>query len=104
MFDPTKIHREPQRVNFINAFNAFMNNFTVEIKDGKKNYILKLWNFAEKDFYNMEKEANEIISNPSDATFVRKTYEREDFMACVEAAEYCGIYLSIADHLVAEEA
>lgn len=101
MFNPTNVSIS-SRKGFRNAFGNFMTNFIVSVKeDGNKTYILKTWNSVEEDFYNMEKEANKIISNASDAAFVRKTYEREDFLACVEEAEFSGFYLSIPDHLVA---
>ena len=100
MFNPTNVSIS-SRKGFRDAFGNFMANFTVSVKDGNKTYILKTWNSVEEDFYSMEKEANKIISNASDAAFVCKTYEREDFLACVEEAESCGFYLSIPDHLVA---
>ena len=100
MFDPSNVSISSNRKSFRDAFGNFMANFTVVItKDGNEIYILKTGNSVEKDFYKMEKEANEIIYDPSDADFVHKTYERKDFLACVEEAERCGFYLSIPDHL-----
>ena len=102
LFDPTNIRRVPDRLGFINAFNSFMSNFTVKVEGEEKKYILKTFNSVEKDFQTMEEEANKIIGNSSDARYVRKSYGRKDFMACVESADSCGIYLSIPDHLVSE--
>ena len=103
MFDFTNI-QIPQRVAFRNAYNAFIGNFSVRINGEKKEYILKTFNSVEKDFYEMEKEANKIIYDPKDRRFVRNIYESDSFMECVEAADKAGVFLSISDHLVAEEA
>lgn len=103
MFDFTNI-QIPQRVAFRNAYNAFISNFSVRVNGEKKEYILKTFNTVEKDFYEMEKEANKIIYDPKDRRFVRAIYESDNFMDCVKAADKAGVFLSIPDHLVAEEA
>ena len=103
MFDFTNI-KIPQRAAFRNAYDAFMGNFSVRAKGEEKEYILKTFNSVEKDFYEMEKEANKIIHDPKDRRFVCNVYESDSFMDCVEAADKAGVFLSIPDHLVAEEA
>ena len=103
MFDFTNI-QIPQRVAFRNAYDAFRSNFSVRVKGEERKYILKTFNSIEKDFYEMEKEANKIIYDPKDRRLVRSVYESDDFINCVEAADKAGVFLSIPDHLVAEEA
>ena len=45
----------------------------------------------------MEDEARKIMDDPKAAKIVSKTYLSQDFMAAVEAAESCGLFLSIPD-------
>ena len=87
----------PRYDKFMKAFNAFMSQFTVRLVNGEKKYTLHTFNDVEKRFYLMEDEARKIMDDPKCAKIVHKTYNSKDFMAAVEAAESCGLYLSIPD-------
>lgn len=96
MFNPSALDL-PRYDKFMKAFNAFMSQFTVRLVNGEKKYTLHTFNDVEKRFYLMEDEARKIMDDPKAAKIVSKTYLSKDFMAAVEAAESCGLYLSIPD-------